>query len=141
MQKIHLWIYGIFIKNNKILLIKKARWPYKWSFDLPWWKIEFGEDLESALKREIFEETWGVLQKMDFLWNNEYICEYEDDEKIKKISHHIWIYYKVEIDIKKIKNFFDGEDSLGSEFIDISKLEKIKISEIAKPIIYKIIWI
>lgn len=139
MSKIHIWIYGIFIKENKILLIKKARWPYIWSYDLPWWKIEFQENFETALKREIFEETWWNLKSMEFIWNNEYICEYENEEKIKKISHHIWIYYKIDVDIKNLKNFFDWEDSLWSEFIDISKLKEIKISPIAEKMIYKVL--
>ena len=53
-QKIHLGIYGLCIKDDKILVIKKARGLYKGKFDLPGGRIEFGESFEESLKREIF---------------------------------------------------------------------------------------
>lgn len=137
MKNIHIWAYWIYINDEKILLIKKARWPYKWMYDLPWGGIEENEKILDCLSREIFEETWMNLIKSIFIWINEYICSYENSSKVTKNSHHIWFYYWIEIFWDNIKSVPDGEDSLWSEFIEISKLDTIEISPIAKPMIEK----
>ena len=53
----HLGAYGIVIKDNKILLIKKVTGPYDGKLDLPGGTIEFQERPEDTLKREFLEET------------------------------------------------------------------------------------
>ena len=61
-EKLHLGIYAKLTKDGKTLLIKKIRGPYKDMFDLPGGRMEHGEDVVSALKREVMEET-GVIVK------------------------------------------------------------------------------
>jgi 8-oxo-dGTP diphosphatase len=45
------------IKNNKILMIKRVKPPYKDFWGMPGGKIDFGEHPEQAALREIKEET------------------------------------------------------------------------------------
>lgn len=134
-MKIHLWVYGIFIKENKILLIKKSRWPYKWYLDLPWWKIEFGESIKKALYREFFEETWWLVVHHEYIWNNEIISKYLNRLDEIEDFHHIWLYHKVELNYQKIKAESDWQDSLWCVFIDISELNLLELSPISRPII------
>ena len=47
--------YGLIIKDNQILLIKKFGGPYDGKLDLPGGTIEFCERPEDALKRELLE--------------------------------------------------------------------------------------
>mgnify|MGYP003295650759 CR=1 FL=1 len=49
--------YGLIIKNDKILLIKKSGGPYDGKLDLPGGTIEFCETPEEALIRELKEEV------------------------------------------------------------------------------------
>ena len=53
----HLGAYGLIIKDNMVLLIKKFGGPYNGKLDLPGGTIEFGEKPEDALKRELMEEV------------------------------------------------------------------------------------
>ena len=53
----HLGVYGLIIKDEKILLIKKVTGPYDGKLDLPGRTIEFGETPEETLRRELLEET------------------------------------------------------------------------------------
>jgi len=139
MNNIYIWVYGVYIENDKILLIKKARWPYIWMYDLPGWGIEYWETIYDCLKREIDEETWAKLMDNQFIWNNEFICDYMNPKNEPRKSHHIWLYYKVNLAYENIKTWPDGEDSLGAEFIKLSELNKIKLSPIAESMIKKAI--
>jgi 8-oxo-dGTP diphosphatase len=44
-------------RDDKILLVRRARSPAKGFYSLPGGRVEFGESLHSALHREIREET------------------------------------------------------------------------------------
>lgn len=131
----HVGVYGILIKDKKILLIKKSRGAYRGMFDLPGGGVEFGEKIEDALKREFKEETGITLSDYSFFSNNEYFCDYINDANEPKKLHHIGIYYIVSASFDKIKTDSDGHDSLGAEFISITELDKIEIAPIAKKMI------
>ena len=138
-ERFYIGVYGILIKDEKILLIKKSRGAYKGMFDLPGGGIEFGEKIEETLKREFFEETGITLNSYSFLSNNEYFCDYINESGEPRKLHHIGIYYNVAASFKTIKSDPDGQDSLGAEFIDIKELNKIEIAPIAKKIIDTVI--
>lgn len=131
----HVGVYGILIKDKRILLIKKSRGAYKGMFDLPGGGIEFGEKIEDALKREFKEETGITLSGYSFFGNNEYFCDYINEAKEPRKLHHIGIYYIVSASFDKIKTDSDGQDSLGAEFINVSELDKTEIAPIAKKMI------
>ena len=131
----HVGVYGILIKDKKILLIKKSRGAYKGMFDLPGGGIEFGEKIEDALKREFKEETGITIKDYSFFGNNEYFCDYINESDEPRKLHHIGIYYIVSASFDKIKTDPDGHDSLGAEFISITELDKIEIAPIAKKMI------
>ena len=44
-------------RDNKILLVRRARSPSKGFYSLPGGRVEFGESLHAALHREVDEET------------------------------------------------------------------------------------
>jgi len=48
---------GAILKDNKILLIKRKNEPFKGKWALPGGFIEYGERVEDAVVREVFEET------------------------------------------------------------------------------------
>ena len=75
------------VKNNKILLIRKSaddpHHPNKW--EVPGGRMEFGEDVDEHIKREVFEEVGIRIKPLEpfFLWqwqlqkktkNGEAIC-------------------------------------------------------------------
>lgn len=134
-EHFHIGVYGVLIKDEKILLIKKSRGAYKGMFDLPGGGIEFGEKIEETLKREFIEETGITICSYSFFSNNEYFCDYINELGEPRKLHHIGIYFNVAASFKVIKSDSDGQDSLGAEFIDIKKLNEIEIAPIAKKII------
>lgn len=126
--------YGLVIKNEKILLIKKHGGPYDGKLDLPGGSIEFRETPKDALIRELKEEVGIYVKKyelfdadsVNFNWtyNNEEI-----------IGHHVGIFFKVieyENEIKSNMKLDDhNNDSLGAKFYKINSLKKEDLSLIA----------
>ena len=53
----YLGIYGVCLKENKVLCIKKVRGPYKNRFDLPGGSQKTNEGFTETLVREFLEET------------------------------------------------------------------------------------
>jgi len=127
--------YGLIIKEEKIVLIKKVGGPYDKKLDLPGGTIEFGERPEETLKRELLEEVgikvldWELFDadSVYFEWN------YKDDVLVK--VHHMGIFFKIksfeneiinEIKIDKVNN-----DSIGADWYQISKLSRNELSNTA----------
>lgn len=130
----HLGAYGLIIKDNQILLIKKVTGPYDGKLDLPGGTIEFGERPEETLKREFYEETGITLKKYTLHDSDSVVFNWTYNQKEIKF-HHIGIFYIIEEysnEIKKeIKIDSQNDDSMGAEFYDIEKLNKKDLSDIA----------
>jgi len=130
----HIGVYGLIIKDNKILLIKKNGGPYDGKLDLPGGTIEFNETIEEALVRELQEEV-GIdiidYKLFDVVTTNiKWIHKNEELE-----TKHIAILYTVNEFKNDIKNTVEitdiNDDSKGAEYYDIDKLKKEQLSNIA----------
>ncbi len=129
-NKVYFGVYGIYIKNESVLMINKARGPYTGQYDLPGGKLEFFETIEECLTREILEETNSVIEKMQFLGHNEYQCRYIKDGE-ERDFHHVGLYYLVELDTSNLKIDPDGQDSLGAKFVLKSDITVVNTSPIS----------
>ena len=118
----HLGVYGLVVKDEQILLIKKVTGPYDGKLDLPGGTMEFGERPEETLERELLD-----ADSVFFDW------EYQRDTLVR--VQHIGIFYKIleyENDIQSKIDIDDkNDDSLGAEFYSIKELTKDRLSAIA----------
>ena len=130
----HLGSYGLIIKNEQIVLIKKANEPYKEKLDLPGGTIEFGETPKQALIREIKEEVGMDIEKYSLFDGNSTVITWKHND-IPKQLHHIGFFYKIESYHNEIKNKVEitkqNDDSLGANFYNINELKKADLSKIA----------
>ncbi len=130
----HIGAYGLIIKDDSIVLIKKVGGPYDGKLDLPGGTIEFGETPESALKRELEEEVGVKVIEYELFDSNSVTLTWTHKNKIENI-HHIGIFYKIfnyendlleDIEINEV-----NDDSKGAKFYKIKELNKKELSEIA----------
>ncbi len=130
----HLGTYGLIIKDEKIVLIKKVGGPYNGKLDLPGGTIEWGETPEQTLIRELKEEVGIDVIKYELFDANSTVFEWIHKEELEK-GHHLGIFYKVlnynnEL-LDDIKIDERNDDSLGAKFYEIKKLKKSELSAIA----------
>lgn len=128
-------VYGLLIEDEKLLMIKKSRGPYKGKYDLPGGKIEEGESPEKALVREFKEETGLDIEIGDFLAVSESDEFYKNDKGEDRRIYLIGSYYFVSKKSGVLKISPDGEDSLGAEFILLNEINKKNISTLSFKII------
>ena len=130
----HIGVYGLIIKENKILLIKKKTGPYDGKLDLPGGSFEFGERPEETLKREFQEETGLNITKFNLYDTDSVLADWYHENKYIKV-HHIGIFYQITEYQNDIKTNIDideiNDDSLGADFYEINKLTKDNLSNIA----------
>ena len=130
----HIGVYGIYIKDNKLLCIRKERGPYKNRFDLPGGSQKEYESLTETLVREFQEETGYQIGD----YSN---CRAYDVfvEEINRTVHHIMVFYDVDVNLNEqgaVLEKLEDElnDSSGLYWID---LKELKISN-ASPLILKL---
>jgi len=59
-------VSAVIFRDDKILLVRRARSPAKGFYSLPGGRVEFGESLHAALNREVDEETGLKIEIMGF---------------------------------------------------------------------------
>jgi 8-oxo-dGTP diphosphatase len=65
-QHPQLAVSGAIFRNDKVLLMRRARSPGKGFYSLPGGRVEFGESLHAALSREVDEETGLKIEIVAF---------------------------------------------------------------------------
>ena len=106
---------GAIIKNDKILLIKRKNDPFKGKWALPGGFVEYGEKVEDAVKREVFEET-GLETKIKKI-----IGVYSDPNRDPR-GHTVTIVYLLDIIGGDLKSNDDASDAKFFNFKDLPDL-------------------
>lgn len=133
----HFGVYGVALKNEKLLCIRKNAGPYKNRFDLPGGSQENGESLTETLFREVLEETGCKISSYQ---NNRIYDSFVKETGRPDTVHHIFVLYSIEFSDAKKKEIpaivADGKnDSDGAIWVKISELNE----ENSSPIILKVL--
>ena len=107
-----LTVDGAVLKEKKILLIKRKNEPFKDKWALPGGFVEYGEKLEDAVVREVFEET-GLKTKIIDL-----IGIYSDPDRDPR-GHIVTAVYLLKIDKGRVKG---GDDAIEARFFNVNNL-------------------
>ena len=118
----HFGIYALIESEcgEKILLIKKARGPYKGLLDLPGGTPEAHEILEQTLCREVTEETGLDVDHCHQFKAVSSLYEFEENNK-PFVLRHIGVLYHT-ITSGEMNLLGDGEDSNGPIWVKKSDI-------------------
>ena len=125
-----LTVDGAVIKNDMILLVKRKHQPFKGKWALPGGFVEYGEKVEDAVVREVFEET-GLKTKIVDL-----VGVYSDPGRDPR-GHTVTIVYLLEVVDGELK---EGDDASDVKFFDLKRLPTLSFDhdKIIKDILRRI---
>jgi 8-oxo-dGTP diphosphatase len=129
-EKFHLGIYAIIKLEDKILLVKKSRGPYRGTWDLPGGKPIAGESIFQTLQREVKEETGIKLIEMMPYENHAFSVEYVDGRKSILLHHTCLIYRATQFDMSEMQENINEKDVAGCAWISKSELSQIPLSKV-----------
>lgn len=107
---------GVIINDDKILLVKRAKPPNKGVWAIPGGKVEFGETVFDAVKREIREET-----------NLEVIPEelLAIVEIIKEGFHYVILDFICRVSSGELR---PSSDALEARFFSLDEIRRLQVS-------------
>jgi ADP-ribose pyrophosphatase len=117
---------AIVVIDGKILLIKRGTEPELGKWSIPGGRVITGESLETAVKRELYEETGLKGECKSFVGWAEIITD---------ISHKVILDF--EIAIKEETEPVPATDAIDSRWIPLSTLEHFDMAEGLKAFLYK----
>lgn len=135
-------VYGIVIDDGKILLSPQHGFGY----DLPGGGMEFGEDFEQTVIREVKEETGIDVQPDKLLEIDTNLFVWEPNNPLKrKTMQSLMFYYQCYPTggVLSTEGFDDEEKSYAgmAEWVELSRLNEIKIASTIdfRPIVRRLI--
>lgn len=132
----HLGIYAIIEKGQSILLVKKARGPYRGMWDLPGGRPAHGETIPQTLQREVREETGIELIDVASHTNQAFVVEYKDGEEAISLHHTCLIYKATQFDSSQFQENITEEDVAGCAWIEKSQLPLLSLSKVVLRALY-----
>lgn len=133
--KQHFGVYGVNLKENKLLCIQKNAGPYQYRYDLPGGSQEDGEGLTETLIREVLEETGHRVSEYKNCRVYDSFVKSEADYTV----HHIFVLYDIELteDSEAIpETVADGKND--SDGIDWVAVKDLNINN-SSPLILKVL--
>lgn len=131
----HIGVYGVHLKENRLLCIRKNAGPYQNRYDLPGGSQEDGEGLTETLAREVLEETGHRVSK----YGNNRIYDSFVKSSPKYTTHHIFAFYDIQLSENEgsIPEIVENgkNDSNGIEWVPITELN----IENSSPLILKVL--
>lgn len=128
--KNHFGVYGVSLKDGRLLCIEKTRGPYQHRYDLPGGSQEVGEGLTETLARELQEETGYTLSS----YSNPRIYDVLVQEDGQDFAvHHIMAFYDIVLDFEHSQNSISQEvldgsnDSANALWLNLEKLLPIML--------------
>lgn len=107
---------AVIFKDDSVLLVKRKNPPAKGMWAVPGGKIKFGEHLQNAVEREVFEETGLVIKATEPV----YAFDYIERESNGKIQFHYVI-------IDFLADYISGEIKANADALDARWVKRDEI--------------
>ncbi len=136
-HRIHIGAYGIILKDDRIPLVKKSRGPYAGLMALPGGKIEWGEQPEDTLKRELVEELGLEPIRFEHVTDRIHYTHYEDKGTPIAFQHVAHLYRVSKT--KKVRGpATNHEDVAYVEWIDPKTVDLSTLTPMAQFVVKRI---
>ncbi|REE94535.1 ADP-ribose pyrophosphatase YjhB (NUDIX family) [Paenibacillus taihuensis] len=129
-MRVSVGVQAVIFQNNRVLTVKKREDDGGVSYILPGGKQEFGETIEQAIRREVFEEVGIAVKVNELLFLREFIGANHDHAEANKELHIVSPIFSCSLlnaddDIPQTPPHPDP-DQIGVEWIEVSKLSEVR---------------
>lgn len=116
-----LGVGALVTRGNEVLLVQRGHAPMAGEWAVPGGKVEFGETMAAAVRREIFEETGIDIEVGELVYNFESIAE--DN------SYHYVVFDYLARPIEANKMPIAADDALDARWISLDDLGSLPVSQ------------
>jgi len=116
----HFCIGAIIIRDGKILMIDRKKYPYGWACIAG--HIDEGEVPEEALIREVQEESGYDVENFELLFEEEI-----DNPCSRDVQTHYWYVYKADVSGQITKN---EEETKDIKWVDLNSIQDLTLEPV-----------
>ncbi len=112
MSQFNIRVYGIYVKEAKLLVTDEIRFGIKMT-KLPGGGLKFGEGLANCLKREWMEELNAPIEVGDIFYVNPFLQKSAFDKADEVMALYFWVTPTEPLQVtftRKPMDFVDGRD-------------------------------
>ncbi len=125
-------IGAVIVKDNKVLLIKRAGEPGRGLWSIPGGLVELGEKIKDAVRREVKEET-GLEVKVNEIADVTEIITRDEEGKVK--YHFVIVDFFAEPLKGELK---PSSDALEAKWVEFEDLRKYHLTETVEKLFKKL---
>lgn len=130
-QRPWLGVGGVIFRGDEVLLIKRGREPGKGRWSIPGGAVALGETVQTALKREIREETGLEVEVLNLVEVFERIIP---DAQGKILYHFVVLDYRCKLIGGELKAQSDAEEA---GFFPLGSLKTLNLPDYTEKVIRK----
>lgn len=119
---------GLVILDEKVLLVKRAKPPFKGLWTIPGGKVHWGETLQQALERELQEETGINVRAGEVIFAFDILGEPNDDTESLHVSQQTP--HLVVIDL--LAEYISGEATAGDDAAEARWFSVVELNQPAR---------
>lgn len=124
-QVTRIGVYGVLMKDGKMLLVRQQKGPYAGKLDFPGGGIEFAESPEQALRRELVEEVAMEFDSLQLIDNLTAVVNVPSTSSIESYTFfHIGMIYRLD----GFRSIGEQDTELQHSWIDPKILSKNQCS-------------
>lgn len=122
---------GIIFRDDRVLLVKRGKDPGKGQWSIPGGIVDVGETVETAVRREIKEETGLQVEVVDLMAVFERILP---DPQGKILYHYVVLDYLCQVKGGMLKAASDAAEAI---FSPLTELGSLNLNEETERVIWK----
>ncbi|MFC4810943.1 NUDIX hydrolase [Paenibacillus sp. GCM10023250] len=124
----HFGVYGVCVRDQRLLVIRKTKGPYAGRFDLPGGTVEPSESLLVALVREFSEETGSVIEPIRTIGAKDFVLPWRREGFDHTHCHHIAVFYETAWVGGEPEAAAGFDDSGGAAWVELARLHDDEVS-------------
>lgn len=121
-------VSALVLRGQEIVLVKRGTEPFRGLWSLPGGAVEWGEELEEAVRREVLEETGLLVRVRNFFTVRNLVVRCGVEVRY----HYVILYYIAEPISGELR---PGGDVLECRWVNLSEVLRYELTPVASSVL------